>query len=238
MWVGSMGKVGLIIVVLITYGVSICCAQDKKWGVFVAPGLSTGKLPSGTTVSYPGPPFYVDLVITEPMQFSFGINTFIRRAAFKSFINEISLGIQTYNYKINFDYNLELSSANNIYNEKKFAFIEGMIAFGKEFHLGSYQVIPKLGFGVDYLIRYRSIFLNIVNGEEFIRDYNELADANRINLNYKIGFSIEKKINEKIAVFLEPSFRHLVQSYEDNLTDPVKPYSFNMAIGLILINTH
>lgn len=206
--------------------------KAESWGIAITPGFSNGKLPSGISVDYPGPPFYVDLVVEESARFNIGCEVFFRKAS--RLASEFSIGLRTYGYQVNYSYDRELSTANNIYDQRKFTFLQAGYRLGKEFKSKFLAVEPYVGLSLNYAVRYRAIFLNIVNGEERLRDLNVLPTSDRLNGSYEIGISFKKRVNERYTYFLRPSFQQLVKSYEDNQDPPKKLYSFGLGLGILI----
>jgi len=233
MWVIRFST--LIILISLCSGIKTYSQQTNiSWGFCLAPGFSNSKLPSGVSVSYPGPPFYVDLVMEEPNQFNFGLEVFLIKKAFSKFNSQLAIGFSTYGYRVNYYYDHQQSTANNIYDRRKFAFIEGGYRLGRDFRFNNFYVEPYVGIYLNYAIQYRAIFLNIVNGEERLRDFNMLGSAQRLNASYEVGISLRKKIDEKFTGFVRPSFQQFIREYEDNGGPPKKLYSFAIGLGLIV----
>ncbi len=203
-------------------------AQDigsNAWGFAFAPGISKSK--PGAGIDYPGPPYYVDLKVSEPFLSCFKGELFRQAIGAKKWFKCQAIGYSTYNYLINFDYDMSASIADNLSDRYAFQFVYLTHRLGRSFDFHNVKLIPYAGLSFNYLVGAKWI----VTWQPGAKEFDLLNSYDRWNVGWEIGTGIQISLNNKIDLLVRPAYTQLLKAYEPNVR---KLYAFDFGFGLVL----
>lgn len=188
-----------------------CKAQlsDKSWNVIVTPVATKSRLAPGVGITRPGPPFYVNLEITEP--YSFSINTEVSREKRFSLKNKWfhseGVGYSAYKYKVLYSYD-ETSLANNLSDDYTFQTIYLNANIGRAFRLDKHLIFVGSGLSLNYLIAAHYIYTSKFRETEF----NVTGDYDRWNVGVEIFGIYRINVVDRFGLDIRPTYRILMKS--------------------------
>jgi hypothetical protein len=208
---------------------------SKHWLISVSPGISKSRLPHGVVVTYDDQ-FWVNLKIREPYQFAFSTDVG-REGGFRNWRGwgyRTSLRFSTYSYKLYYDYDRELSEANNVSDEYDFNFIDLTFSLWKSFKVGKNSLLAHAGLSANAILTAKWTYTSEMQTLKFnllglSSKYNLGADYHRFNYGLDAGLTYRIGLNDRLSLDIRPTYTWLLRGYKNER----QLYSYALALGIV-----
>lgn len=221
MWVS---KVSVAVIFMLSTIHQSFGQSEHTWGFEISPGISNAKTAAGKVVVYPDSPYYVNLKIRSPYRFSYRVEVNRTSTSKKKWFFSKGLGVSSYSYILNFDYDRQASVANVISDRHDFMFVHGSFRLGKSYQIKKLTIYGFAGLIVNYMIKAKQTVTNVYTKGQ----HNNLDKFERWAFGWEAGIGSSYPLNDKISLQIRPSMNKILQTYPENSR---RIYSFSIGFG-------